>query len=625
MKQTLSRILFLAALFTLLSGCVLPFPQATEEPVTIIEGEAQIDSIQVLVLESFPVQVNALLQGSIPDSCTSLGETTINREGNVFTITVKTSRPSNAECAQVIETFEQNVSLDVAGLPAGDYTVNAGGATASFNLAVDNSPPEIVEPTAIPSASIQGRVWHDLCAIAGGEGGEPAVPSVGCIEDAGSYMADGLLTPEEPGIEGVEVQLRASTCDGELVGSIFTNTDGAYAFSQLAAGTYCVLVDALANPNSSILIPGEWTSVAKGSALIELAEGQSVPALNFGWDYQFLPDPADLPPAEPTEGPTEEAGEPNDPDCTNKMSFVDETIDDGTVIGAGQDFTKSWTLENTGTCRWEKDEYQLVFVGGDRMGAPESSSLPHNVPPGEEVTISVELTAPNVAGTYRGDFKIEAPNGDQFGLGNNGNNPFWVEIDVEGTLVDLNLGAADWTDNFNSGSNWFQLNTENVSFVFEDGMLRMRAKTAGSGDFWGLSNQPDLEDFYLEAVFKTGDECVGLDRYGLLVRSPEPNKGYVFNVACNGQFRIYEWNGSQYNQLHAWTTSPAIKTGPEQTNKVGVWAEGNDIRLYVNGVLVAELEVDIYDEGRFGLLVGSTNTSNFDVYVDQISYWILDN
>jgi len=57
---------------------------------------------------------------------------------------------------------------------------------------------------------------------------------------------------------------------------------------------------------------------------------------------------------------------------------------------------------------------------------------------------------------------------------------------------------------------------------------------------------------------------------------------------------------------------------------VGVWAEGNDIRLYINDVLVVELEVDIYDEGRFGLLVGSTNTTNFDVYVDEISYWILD-
>jgi hypothetical protein len=95
-------------------------------------------------------------------------------------------------------------------------------------------------------------------------------------------------------------------------------------------------------------------------------------------------------------------------------------------------------------------------------------------------------------------------------------------------------------------------------------------------------------------------------------------------VSCNGQFRIYEWDGDTYNQLHAWTSSSAIETGPDATNVVGVWADGDDIRLYINDVLVAELEVSIYDEGRFGLLVGSTNTAPFDVYVDEIAYWNLD-
>jgi hypothetical protein len=196
---------------------------------------------------------------------------------------------------------------------------------------------------------------------------------------------------------------------------------------------------------------------------------------------------------------------------------------------------------------------------------------------------------------------------------------------VEGELTDLDLGPADWTDNFDSGANWFGLNTDEVSFVFDDGMLRMRAKVADAGDFWGLSNRPDLENFFIQAVFETGDACSGLDRYGLLVRSPEPNAGYVFNVSCNGQFRIYEWDGENYNQLHGWTASTAIETGPNAENKVGVWADGNDIKLYINDILVAELDVDIYDEGQFGLLVGSVNTAPFDVYVDTISYWILDN
>ena len=619
-----ANILFVIAVLAFTAGCVLPFsPTPTEEPATVVEGEAQIDSLEILILESFPVQVNAVLTGSLPDSCTSLGATEITMEGNTFTITVETNRPSDAVCAQVVENFEQSVSLDVLGLPAGDYTVVAGGQTASFNLAVDNVAPEIIDPTAVPSASIEGRVWHDICAVAGGEGGEPAVPSVGCIEtEGGGYAADGLLTPDEPGIEGVEIHLLQPDCAGAVIGSIFTNADGAYAFDNLAAGPYCVQVDPLANPNSSILIPGDWTSVAKGSALVDLAEGQAIPALNFGWDFQFLPDPEDVEPLEPTPGPGE-TPEANDPDCTNEMDFVDETIDDDTVIAPGADFTKTWTLENAGTCTWNT-AYTLVFEDGDRMGADESYPLTENIAPGEEVTFSLDLTAPNVAGDFRGEWILRDEDGDAFGLGANDNQPFWVQIVVEGTLTDLGLGSPDWRDEFDSGANWFNLNTDNVSFNFDDGLLRMRAKTAGSGDFWGLSNRPDLENFYLEAEFITGDACSGLDRYGLLVRAPEPSAGYVFNVSCNGQFRIYEWDGDTYNQLHAWTSSSAIETGPDATNVVGVWADGDDIRLYINDVLVAELEVSIYDEGRFGLLVGSTNTAPFDVYVDEIAYWNLD-
>ncbi|HUF39669.1 MAG TPA: NBR1-Ig-like domain-containing protein, partial [Anaerolineales bacterium] len=611
-----ANILFVIAILVFTAGCVLPFsPTPTGQPGGVITGEAQIETLDVSILESFPVQVNAALTGYLGDSCTSLGETTIAMEGNTFTITVATTRPADAVCAQVVAPFEQTVSLDVFGLPAGDYTVVAGGQTATFNLAVDNIAPEIIEPTAVPSGRIEGRVWHDLCAVAGGEGGEPAVPSVGCIEtEAGGYAADGVLTPDEPGIEGVEVQLLQPDCNGAVIGTIFTNADGAYAFDNLAAGPHCVLVDPLSNPNSSILIPGGWTSANLGSAQVDLAGGQIIPALNFGWDHQFLPDPADVDPLEPTPEPGETPIS-NDPDCTNEMDFVRETIDDDTVIGAGADFTKTWTLENAGTCTWNT-AYTLVFEDGDRMGADESYPLTENIAPGEEVTFSLDLTAPNVDGEYRGEWILRDEDGDAFGLGANDNQPFWVQIVVEGTQTDLGLGTPDWRDEFDSGANWFNLNTDNVSFVFDDGMLRMRAKIAGGGDFWGLSNRPDLQNFYIEAEFITGDACSGLDRYGLLVRAPEPNAGYVFNISCNGQFRIYEWDGDNYNQLHAWTASSAIETGPDATNVVGIWAEGDDIRLYINDILVAELDVSIYDEGRFGLLVGSTNTANFDVYVD---------
>lgn len=611
-------------IFLLASACALVPGQGeeTETPGALVEGVAQIDSIQLLILESFPVQVNAAITGTLPDSCTLLGETTVSRAENTFTIAVATTRPADAVCEQVITTFEQTVALDVVGLAAGEYLVIAGSNSAAFVLAVDNVIPDLTEPTPASTGAIEGRLWHDLCAVAGGEGGEPSVPSENCIEVDGAFAADGILTSDEPGIAGVEVKLLQGSCDGPVIGSIFTNEDGSFAFSGLAAGTYCVLIDPLANPNSGILIPGDWSSVAKGSAVIDLAEGQTLQALNFGWDYQFLPEPGSVPTAEPTPEPTATPG-PNQADCTNKAEFVDETIEDDTVVAAGASFTKSWTLENAGTCRWETD-YKLVFVSGDAMGGAVSTPLSVKVPVGEQITLSVDLTAPDVAGTYRGDWMIEDAAGNRFGLGSNGDKAFWVQVVVEGSVSNLNLGSADWTDNFSSGSNWYLYNSDAVRFSIEDDDLRMRAKIAGSGDYWILSNQPDLDDFYLEAEFKMGSSCSGLDRYGLLVRAPEANKGYVFNVSCNGQFRVYEWDGSNYNQLQGWTSAAAIQAGANASNKVGVWAEGDTLKLFINNILVAELDVDIYDEGQFGLLVGSTNTTNLDVFVERISYWHLD-
>jgi hypothetical protein len=40
--------------------------------------------------------------------------------------------------------------------------------------------------------------------------------------------------------------------------------------------------------------------------------------------------------------------------------------------------------------------------------------------------------------------------------------------------------------------------------------------------------------------------------------------------------------------------------------------------------LLEELTDSTYDEGRFGLFIGSTNTQDLQVMVDEIAYWLLE-
>ncbi|HUF38908.1 MAG TPA: NBR1-Ig-like domain-containing protein [Anaerolineales bacterium] len=115
-------------------------------------------------------------------------------------------------------------------------------------------------------------------------------------------------------------------------------------------------------------------------------------------------------------------------------AFVEDvTIPDGTTFEPGETFVKTWRIRNNGSCTWTA-EYDVVFDSGDAMGGPASFPVtPGSVLPGAEVDISINLTAPDEPGSYRGDWKLRNPAGQIFGLGSQGTASFWVVIDVGGT------------------------------------------------------------------------------------------------------------------------------------------------------------------------------------------------
>ena len=97
-----------------------------------------VDSIEILTLESFPVQMSANVKGNLPDPCTTITSAASQRDGNTFNIDIATTRDEGRACIQVLSPFEQSVALDVVGLKAGTYTVVAGDVSETFELKVDN-------------------------------------------------------------------------------------------------------------------------------------------------------------------------------------------------------------------------------------------------------------------------------------------------------------------------------------------------------------------------------------------------------------------------------------------------------------------------------------------------------
>jgi inhibitor of cysteine peptidase len=187
MKKTVySLMLFLIA--ALLLGCGASDLAGTEQPVeerpsngNYIYGEAMVESVDIMILESFPVQVNLLARGYLGDGCTYINEIQQERDGNAIQVSITTIRDADMMCTQALVAFEERIPLNVYGLAAGTYTVSVNGVEDKFTLDVDNSlsgtedNPAVraivaglsqelgIAPEAITVESVRSVEWPDSC------------------------------------------------------------------------------------------------------------------------------------------------------------------------------------------------------------------------------------------------------------------------------------------------------------------------------------------------------------------------------------------------------------------------------------------------------------------------------
>ena len=438
------RLMFVISLIWLMTACV-PAPAPNATTVTSIPDIVVVQSLNLIFQETFPLELEIVITGTLPNACHSLDPFTVEQAGEQFTIPL-TSTPSDAiDCAPAPAPFQETVPLDIYGLSAGIYTVDVNRALARFELPIDNAP----VPTPVPDnrdASISGVVWHDICAIRFRDDGS-IEPSLGCTPLGGdAYTGDGLRTAEEPPLESIFVILLAGRCseDPPQIAYATTDTEGRFTFSGLPGGMYCVVIDPLFDQNVGQLIPGDWTAPAPGenAQTISLFPSEQKSGIDYGWDYQLLPSPEQAPfptpiPTATTNAPTAAPTPAPTPTtipregCEEGATFEEDiTIPDDTVFAAGETFIKVWRIRNTGTCPWTT-EYSIAFMSGAQMGAPGNVPLPGLVVPGETIDISVTFAAPTAAGTYRSNWFLRDLVGETFGVGDDLDDFFWVQIVVE--------------------------------------------------------------------------------------------------------------------------------------------------------------------------------------------------
>ena len=100
--------------------------------------------------------------------------------------------------------------------------------------------------------------------------------------------------------------------------------------------------------------------------------------------------------------------------CNNSAFIQDVTIPNNTKLAAGETFTKTWSIKNTGTCTWTAG-FKFTFLGGDVMGS-DTRKIRTTVSPGGTTDISLNMVASTSPGTYSGYWRMADESGTTFGV-----------------------------------------------------------------------------------------------------------------------------------------------------------------------------------------------------------------
>lgn len=103
--------------------------------------------------------------------------------------------------------------------------------------------------------------------------------------------------------------------------------------------------------------------------------------------------------------------------CNNSQYVADVNYFDGSILKPGQDFEKTWTIKNTGTCTWDEG-YVFAWIAGDQALDPRNVKFKNSkdfIAGGETANISVDLTAPLAVGKYTATWRMQTDQGYYFG------------------------------------------------------------------------------------------------------------------------------------------------------------------------------------------------------------------
>jgi hypothetical protein len=184
-----------------------------------------------------------------------------------------------------------------------------------------------------------------------------------------------------------------------------------------------------------------------------------------------------------------------------------------------------------------------------------------------------------------------------------------------------NVGDVILEDDFSDDTLWDIASSDKASAAINNNRLTLSVQSQYY--LFSLRHEIVLSDYYVEITAQPG-LCKGEDHYGLLVRASTATY-YRFVLACNGTARVERYTSGNRLMLEGPLASGDAPPGAPGQARIGVWANGKEMRLFLNGRFQFSIIDPSFPSGTVGVFVRSEGSTPVVVSFSDLVIQEIDN
>ena len=182
------------------------------------------------------------------------------------------------------------------------------------------------------------------------------------------------------------------------------------------------------------------------------------------------------------------------------------------------------------------------------------------------------------------------------------------------------LGATTLNDDFSDSFLWDTVTSNEASAEIRNNRLNLSVQSK----LYIISLRHELaaDNYYAEITARL-NLCRDDDSYGLLIRA-NAVAYYRFSLSCNGTSYAERISIGTHELLQAPLPSSDVPLGAPGEVRIGVWAVGAEMRLFLNGRYQFSISGSKYPSGTIGVFVNSAGETPVVVSFSRLTMQKVD-